>query len=145
MIAVIDAASSRDLDAIVTLLVTSKLPTDGIADHLANALVARDGTRVVGVAALELYPGGALLRSVAVDDTVRGRGLGQRLVEATLARARQLGAPAVFLLTETADQFFPRFGFHRIAREEVPDDVKQSVEFVSLCPASATVMRLMLG
>jgi len=98
----------------------------------------------VGVAALELYPGGALLRSVAIDGDVRGRGLGQRLVEAAVARARQVGVAAVFLLTETADEYFPRFGFQRIARDEVPAEVKQSVEFVSVCQVSATVMRLRL-
>src|SRR6188768_2676826 len=102
MPAIIAPASSTDLDAIVALLVASKLPTEGLAAHLANALVVRDGMTVVGVAALELYPGGALLRSVAIDGAVRGRGLGQRLVEAALARARQAGVAAVFLLTETA-------------------------------------------
>jgi amino-acid N-acetyltransferase len=144
MTALIEPASPADLDAIVALLVASRLPTEGIAAHLTNALVVRDGATLVGVAALELYPGGALLRSVAVDDRVRGRGLGQRLVEAILARARQLGVPAVFLLTETAAAFYSRFGFERITRADVPEDVKASVEFVSLCPATATVMRLVL-
>ena len=142
MTAIIEPAAPSDLDAINTLLVASKLPVEGLAAHLANTLVVRDGLRVVGVAALEMYAGGALLRSVAVDERMRGRGVGQRLVEAALARARQLDVPAVFLLTETAEAFYPRFGFTRISRDEVPDDVKQSVEFASLCPASATVMRL---
>ena len=137
-------ASLRDLDDITALLVASKLPIEGLAAHLANTLVVRDGPGVVGVAALEVYAGGALLRSVAVDERVRGRGVGQRLVEASLARARQLGVPAVFLLTETAEAFYPRFGFTRISRDEVPEDVKRSVEFTSLCPVSATVMRLLL-
>jgi amino-acid N-acetyltransferase len=144
MTATVEPASPADLDAIHALLVASRLPTEGLAAHLANTLVVHDGPTLVGIAALELYPGGALLRSVAVDERMRGRGLGQRLVEATLARARQLGVSAVFLLTETAAAFYPRFGFERIARDEVPEDVKASVEFVSLCPASATVMRLVL-
>jgi amino-acid N-acetyltransferase len=141
----IEPASPRDLDAITALLVASQLPIEGLAAHLANVLVVRDGTGIVGVAALEVYAGGALLRSVAVDERVRGRGVGQRLVEAALARARQLGVPAVFLLTDTAAAFYPRFGFARISRDDVPEDVKESVEFASLCPASATVMRLRLA
>ena len=53
--------------------------------------------------------------------------------------------PAVYLLTTTADGFFPRFGFSRITRDDVPDSVKGSVEFRSACPASAVVMRKVLS
>jgi amino-acid N-acetyltransferase len=47
----------------------------------------------------------------------------------------------VFLLTTTAEKFFPRFGFEQIAREDVPPSVQASVEFTSACPTSAIVMR----
>lgn len=43
----------------------------------------RDGA-VVGCAALEYHGRAALLRSVAVDNRLRGRGLGRRLVERAL-------------------------------------------------------------
>ncbi len=56
-------------------------------DHLANALVARQGDRLVGSAVLEVYDGGALLRSVAVEEDARGLGLGIRLTEGALALA----------------------------------------------------------
>jgi amino-acid N-acetyltransferase len=48
-------------------------------------------------------------------------------------------------LTTTAEHFFPKFGFERIARADVPSSVQRSVEFTSVCPASATVMRKPLG
>jgi len=44
-------------------------------------------------------------------------------------------------LTTTAEGFFPKFGFERIPRADVPARVQESVEFVSACPASAVVMR----
>ena len=47
-------------------------PLDGLADHLATTLVARRDGAIVGSAALEMYPDGALLRSVAVAPTCRG-------------------------------------------------------------------------
>jgi amino-acid N-acetyltransferase len=50
----------------------------------------------------------------------------------------------VFLLTTTAERFFPKFGFEQIDREQVPASVQQSVEFQSACPASAIVMRKLL-
>ena len=48
---------------------------------------------------------------------------------------------AVYLLTTTAERFFPRFGFEQITRADVPATVQESVEFKSACPASAIVMR----
>jgi amino-acid N-acetyltransferase len=47
----------------------------------------------------------------------------------------------VFLLTTTAEAFFPKFGFEQIQRIDVPISLQASVEFQSACPASAIVMR----
>jgi amino-acid N-acetyltransferase len=88
-----------------------------------------------------MYDDGALLRSVAVDPTQQGRRLGHQLTEAALSLARTHGADIVFLLTTTAERFFPKFGFEPIARADVPASVQTSVEFQSACPASAIVMR----
>ena len=137
----IQAASANDLPAVQDLLRRCALPLDGVDDHIGSMLVARDGAAIVGTAALELYDGGALLRSVAVDPEQQGQGLGQRLTEAALQLAAARGANAVFLLTTTAERFFPKFGFEAIARDDVPVSVRASVEFQSACPASAIVMR----
>jgi len=142
---VIERAQPEDIPAVLSLLERHGLPLDG-ADAMGDAVVvARLDGRVVGAAGLERYADGALLRSVVVDAGAQGEGLGQRLTEAALALARDLGMPSVFLLTTTADGFFPRFGFERIGRDEVPEAVRQSVEFRSACPASAVVMRKSLG
>ncbi len=50
----------------------------------------------------------------------------------------------VYLLTETASMFFSRFGFESIPRTKIPMNVQQSIEFTTLCPDTATVMRKML-
>jgi amino-acid N-acetyltransferase len=140
----IGPARAKDLDAIERLLIASGLPIDGVRDCLSSTLVARDAGRLVGCAALELYRSSALLRSVAVDASRRGEGLGRQLTDDALVLASALGVRAVFLLTTTAGEFFPRFGFTRIERAAVPDDVRQSIEFTSACPASALVMRIRL-
>jgi amino-acid N-acetyltransferase len=82
-----------------------------------------------------------LLRSVAVDETRRGEGLGHQLTQAALDLARARGLKTVYLLTTTAATFFPRFGFREIARDEVDPAVQRSVEFTKACPASAAAMR----
>ncbi|MGH9369452.1 MAG: arsenic resistance N-acetyltransferase ArsN2 [Thermoanaerobaculia bacterium] len=125
---------------LLALLEHCRLPEAGVREHLSGALVAREGGRLVGSAVLEIYADGALLRSVAVEADRRGRGLGIRLTEAALDLARRRGARRVFLLTETAAEFFPRFGFRAIPRTEVPESVRASLEFTTACPQSALVM-----
>ena len=138
---VIELARSQDVPDVKLLLQRLHLPVDGIDQHAQTLLVARDNGRVVGSAALELYADGALLRSVAVDPALQGQRVGHRLTEAALELARQQGGQTVFLLTTTAERFFPRFGFERITRDDVPASVQDSVEFRVACPVSAAVMR----
>ena len=141
----IEPASDADGPSILQLLQEAGLPIDGLLEHLHTAFVARDGAAIVGCAALEVYADGALLRSVAVSPTARGHGLGDRLTEAAITLAHSLRAPAVYLLTTTAESYFPRFGFVPMTREQVPAGVQQSIEFRSACPASAVVMGRTLG
>jgi len=140
----LERAGVDDGPGILRLLEANGLPLDGVLEHLTTALVARVDSRIVGCAALEIYTDGALLRSVAVDSAFTRHAIGTRLTTSALELARSAGVPAVYLLTTTADGFFPRFGFGRIARDEVPAGIRSSVEFQSACPASATVMRLTL-
>ena len=137
----IERAELRDLPDVLRLLQQSALPTDGVRDHIQTMVLARDGGRIVGSAGLEVYADGALLRSAAVEASHQGSGLGQRLTQAALDLARERGVRPVFLLTTTAERFFPRFGLAPIRREDVPASVQPSVEFQSACPSSATVMR----
>jgi amino-acid N-acetyltransferase len=138
---VIHAAHQSDLSAVRRLLATQHLPLDGIDGHVDTMVVAKKGSEVVGSAAVELYEDGALLRSVVVDPMVRGQGLGHRLSEAALNIAKDRGSQTAFLLTTTAEKFFPKLGFEAIARDDVPASVQASIEFQSACPASAVVMR----
>lgn len=133
-------ATPADWPGIAALLEGSHLPTAGFRESVSAAVVACEGDDVMGVAALEIYDEGALLRSVAVSEAARGQGVGQRLTNAALAAARARGVAQVFLLTTTAEAFFPRLGFERIDRANVPASVQASVEFKGACPASATAM-----
>lgn len=137
-------ARSADWPSVTTLLRDSGLPLDGLEEHLAATIIARDASSLLGCAALEVYGTDALLRSVAVAAEHRGKGLGEALTAAAIALARQRGVRAIYLLTDTAQRFFPRFGFEETTRQAVPAGVQASVEFTKACPASATVMVLPL-
>lgn len=141
MQASIERAHVADATAISALLEAHQLPIVGLSDHLSTTLVAKLNGIIVGSAGLEMYADGALLRSVAVTPRHQGHHLGRELTAAAIEMARTMGAPAVYLLTTTAERYFPKFGFERIQRSDVPPSVQTSVEFTSACPASAVVMR----
>ena len=140
----IGRARSADLPRMLDLLEAASLPTGGVDACLPWAVVARLDGRVVGVAALEPHGRSALLRSVAVDPHLRGSRLGTRLVGQAVGGAREIGAAELYLLTETAEPFFARLGWARVAWEQIPDAVRQSVEFTDLCPVTAVAMWLSL-
>lgn len=135
-------AHAEDLDALISLLQSADLPTAGVAEWLPRFIVAEEQGELVGAAGLEVHGEDAVLRSVVVAPSIRGAGLGHRLTERVLAEARGAGLRRVYLLTTTAETYFPRWGFRRISREEASDDVRGSVEFAEACPASAAVMVL---
>jgi amino-acid N-acetyltransferase len=140
----IGGARQEELPDILALLDECELPKEGLASHLSTMLVARNGNQIIGSSALEMYEEFALLRSVAVKPSFRGRGLARRLTRAALDLARNYQVTAVYLLTETAGTFFPKLGFKLIPRHDVPEKVQRSVEFTTLCPDSATVMKISL-
>lgn len=141
MSAAIRVATPADYAAVCELLRSAALPVDGLSATLENFLVAQDGARLVAVAGLEVYDDAGLLRSVVVAPPHRGSGLGGRLTDRAIAMARELGVRQVYLLTDTAEEFFRRRGFAVVTRAEVPRTVQASVEFTTVCPVSATVMR----
>ena len=134
-------AEHADHEAVANLLRGMELPTAGVADWLDRFWVAEHERRIVGVAGMERYGDGGLLRSVAVAEAWRSSGIGRALVDRVLEEGRAAGVREVYLLTTTAEHYFPRLGFACVDREVVPAAVRASAEFTGACPASAVVMR----
>ncbi len=135
------SARSADLPQVLSLLNGAGLPTAGVAEVFSHFVVAESEGRLVGAAGLEIYGASALLRSVVVEDSWRGSGVGRRLIENALDTAKQRGIEDVFLLTTTAEHYFPRFGFSCVNRESAAAGVQASVEFQGACPSTAVLMR----
>ena len=142
------AAQPGDLYAAVALLQARDLPVDGFADVLraqpGNVRVAELNGTVVGCAALDVHGTHALLRSVAVASDLAALGVGTRVVNDLIKQARASGITSIHLLTTTAANWFPKFGFEVTDRASVPAAIAGTVEFTSACPSSATVMRMAL-
>lgn len=136
-------ATPSDLPVVLELLAEAALPTDGVPEALGAFVVAEsaaDGSRLLGAVGLEFHGGHALLRSLVVAEAARGTGVGAALTEAALAAARHRDCADVWLLTTTAESWFPRWGFVAVARSAVPPPLLDSVEFRGACPTSAVVM-----
>ena len=138
-------ANDSDLAAVERLLSASDLPLDGVRESFASFIVAEDDNEIAGAAGLEKFGSAALLRSAVVATKHRGSGIGRLLVEHLLEHAEEAGIDELYLLTTTAENYFPRFGFTRTTRSTVPDAVKASAEFRGACPDTAVVMTRRVG
>jgi amino-acid N-acetyltransferase len=143
------AARAEDRPSVEALLTSHNLPLAGVPEMFAadpsQFLLAEHGPEVIAVAGIEACCEHALLRSVAVRADWQRRGLGHELVARAVSQAESRGVAALYLLTMTAEHYFPRFGFERVARESVPAAVAATVEFAGACPASAVTMCKTLG
>jgi amino-acid N-acetyltransferase len=129
----IDRATAGDIPAVERLLADAGLPLDGAADALSLGVVGRDGVRIVAASAIERYGPGGLLRSVVVAADWRGTGLGRQIVAAAEQLARDEGIRVLYLLTETAADWFPRLGYEVVDRAVASAAVGESIEFTTVC------------
>jgi len=137
-------AVAADREAIERLLRAADLPTNGVAEILGQApgdfVVAERARVLVGAAALEVAGRDALLRSVVVRADGRTTGVGRAMVTALLADADRRSFDGVYLLTTTAGDWFPRFGFTRVERSAVPRAIADTWEFKTGCAQTAVAM-----
>ena len=144
----IESAKISDLEEIYALLKIVDLPIEGVKENIDYFLLLIrqvDTTEeIIGCVGLEMYGQLALLRSAVIHPDHQGKKYGKQLTSAIIAFAKLNGVSQLYLLTETAEQFFQKLGFIKIERSQVPDSVKESIEFTSLCPDSATTMTLKL-
>jgi amino-acid N-acetyltransferase len=108
-------ADVRPLSELIEPFVRQKILLPRTIDELAlllpNYFIAEDGVRIVGCAALEIYSSKlAELRSLVVRAEYQGRGVGKRLVEACVDRARDERVLEVMAITSSED-FFRGCGF----------------------------------
>jgi amino-acid N-acetyltransferase len=137
----IDRAGAGDEATIEALLRRASLPTDGAARAFEHGVVARDGNRLVGAAAVEIYGAAGLMRSVVVDEHDRGTGSRRDLVLAAEKVARDSGVRELYLLTETAMGWFPRPGYVPVDREAARAAVGRSIEFTLSCATTGVALR----
>lgn len=138
-------AEADDLDRVEALLDANDLPSDDVRMKPGCFFVAESEAAVVGVGGVEVHGSDGLLRSVVVREANRGQGYGRKLCAALEDRARAAGVESLYLLTTTAGAFFRGNRYEAISREEAPPTIRETTQFVDLCPDSAVCMKKSLS
>ena len=103
----ISQISQNTFSNALALLKKSNLPTEDISE-LTKLFVATNNNEVVGTVGIEFYNDVALLRSLAVKDAYRSKGIGRQLVNHIETFAKLNGAKELVLLTTTAADYFSK-------------------------------------
>ena len=137
----ITPANLENREAIVSLLQSARLPVEDLPHQLQNFYIAMENSYVVGAIGLETYERSGLLRSLIVKPEYRKMKIASALVNEIESLGRRLGLTNIYLLTETAKDYFDRKGYQTIERTEAPESLKQSSEFSHVCPSTAVLMK----
>ena len=132
--------TQNNFSSALNLLKKNQLPSEDISER-TKLFVLEDEQTIAGTIAIEYSGSEGLLRSLSVDESKRSKGYGKTLVGFIENFASKNGINTIYLLTTTAETFFSRNGYVKIERTEVPEFIKQTSEFSSVCPSSAVVMK----
>lgn len=138
----IENAVPTDLADILLLLKKCDLVTEDISpDGTTNFLIVRDRTRnLIGIIGLDVCSEVGLLRSLAVVEEYRGQGIASILLKEIEEIAVKLKIHSIYLLTQTASNFFSNREYSIIDRKLVPQFIADSKQYSHYCPTSSICM-----
>lgn len=137
----ITPANVEHKEAVVSLLQSAGLPVKDLPHQLQNFYIAMNNGFVVGAIGLETYDRNGLLRSLVVKPEYQKMKIAAALVNEVENLGKSLGLNSIYLLTETAKDYFDRKGYEPIVREQAPESLKRSTEFSHVCPSTAILMK----
>lgn len=94
-----------------------------VYQHLQGFIVAEVDGDIVGCGVLHImWDDLAEIRSLAVEESYTGQGIGRSIVKRLIEQAQQLGIPQVFALTYVPG-FFERLGFRHMPKRALPQKI----------------------
>ena len=122
-------ATGNDIPFITALLLDADLPPDDLERWIDNFILLSVEGKTVGCIGLEIWDKVGLLRSFVISEEYRSKGLGIKLYNRLMARAKEMKLSKILLLAKGASIFFEKNGFKIIDRNEAPESVKNSIQF----------------
>lgn len=123
-------ARPEDVPALAAMIERADLPPMFIEEFLGCFVVAERVGEIVGCGGVETYGECAVIRSVVVEPEAQGLGLGRRLAEALMEKARAAGATDLYLFTADAWAFWQRLGFVDVTFEEWREEPRECWQYV---------------
>ncbi len=94
-----------------------------IQQNIRNYTVVELNGKIVGCAALQvMWNDLAEVASVGISEELRGKGMGQKMVQHIIERAQKMKLPRIFALTRQVS-FFEKLGFQKIPKETLPPKI----------------------
>ena len=116
--------------AIATAPGISKAPGTTRRSDFAPFFALSNERGIIGCVALEVLGDDAILRALAVHPDHRGVGYGWMLADMAVSQARWRGVRRIYLITESASDFFAaKFGFRVVDRSTLSKQVASHETF----------------
>lgn len=122
----VERARDGDRDAMAAVLAAGGLSSFGILSPGTLYWVCRAENGLVGICGLEVGDRCALLRSVCVVESERGKGIAERLVGLALGEATRLDLQHVYLFSKDTGGYFERLGWREVPVAEVAARLPQA-------------------
>jgi N-acetylglutamate synthase-like GNAT family acetyltransferase len=136
-------AQRGDMPAVRTLLASVELDEPARDDQFPSFYMLSNEEGIVGTVALDVLGDDAVLRALAVHTEFRGSGYGWMLADMAVSQARWRGVRRIYLLTESASDFFAaKFGFRVVDRSTLAKLVAASETFTAPRGTNLVAMRL---
>jgi UDP-N-acetylmuramate: L-alanyl-gamma-D-glutamyl-meso-diaminopimelate ligase len=136
-------AHREDMAAVRRVLTVTSLEEPARDEQHGSFFVLRNEDGIVGCVSLEVLGDDAILRALVVDSRFRGAGYGWMLADMAVSQARWRGVRRIYLLTDTASDFFAaKFGFRVVDRSTLSKQVAASETFTQPVGAQQVAMRL---
>jgi len=119
-------ATLADTLSIHELLTDCDLSTLEVLAPGTMYFVARIGEKLVGVCGLEFDGESALLRSVAVDNSTRGRGIARALIDGAIQELHRRSVRVLFLFSKDTGAYFENLGWVEVPVGEAADALRQA-------------------
>jgi N-acetylglutamate synthase-like GNAT family acetyltransferase len=123
------AAGLADVPRLNHLLEEARLPSGHIEEFIQHFLVIEKEGTVAGGGGFERYESSAVLRSVVVEQDLRGKGLGRWIAEALMQQARASDVTDFCLFTIDSYEFWRKLGFQDVPMSAWPEAAQQCWQY----------------
>lgn len=137
----IELRTTKPDESIHQFLESNDLPTEDIDSPDVTLYELTLDNERIGIGGYEIHDSTALLRSIAVKSSLRGRGIGTTICLQLEDKIACSMCDEIYLFTNDAAGFFERIGYERINRKTAPEAVQLTQEFAELCPSTAIFMK----